>query len=84
MSTGLPPHLIQRMDQEDARIADIVRNIRQHLTDGCDIPEFCIGADQFWALADMDCADCGGLLRAALVRLARTPDPHAGAVARRA
>lgn len=71
----VPGFVVAELDQDTARIADLVEQIRGH-RDGCAYPDYCVGAA--WdVLADLTRSESNRLLRAALLRLAKPPQPHA-------
>lgn len=71
------PRQVAQIDQDNAAIDDLTRQIRRHW-DNCLMAGECPGGDILARLADLGQAQRNGLLVAALVRLAQTPGNPAG------
>lgn len=74
--SDVPARVVAATDQEDARVAELVRVVRHHHETGCDRRDICI-SEAWTPVTDLSHLQARQLLRAALIRLARTPDPHA-------
>lgn len=65
------PAVIARIDQDRARLADLVDQVRRH-QQGCDRPRVCPGRHVANTIYDLGCDDLEALLTTAVLELAAT------------